>query len=236
MRVLCIEDDRNLASALSIAFEARQILVTCATNTDDGLHFASHFEFDLILLEWMMPDMHGAQFLQKLRTKGITTPLIVLGHALSSEERCLPFELGADDCVEKPFHFEELIARVNAIVRRARGSDRGALTFGSLTVDTDLKLVSVAGHRVHLTVKEYQTLECLALRRGRVVTKEILLSYLYGGMDEPGLKIIDVFICKIRRKLMPLSGGLDFIETTWGRGFTLRVPGAAEIGLKDAVA
>jgi len=121
-------------------------------------------------------------------------------------------------------HKDELVARIHAIVRRSKGHAQSVISTGDLLVNLDQKTVEVAGERVHLTGKEYQMLELLSLCRGTTLTKEMFLNHLYGGMDEPELKIIDVFICKLRKKLANASDGKNYIETVWGRGYVLREP------------
>jgi two-component system cell cycle response regulator CtrA len=124
----------------------------------------------------------------------------------------------------KPFHKDELVARIHAIVRRSRGHAQSVINTDDLCVNLDSKSVEINGSRVHLTSKEYQMVELLAMRKGSTLTKEMFLSHLYGGMDEPEMKIIDVFICKLRKKLANASGGKNYIETVWGRGYVLREP------------
>src|SRR6266566_6816332 len=130
----------------------------------------------------------------------------------------------------KPFHKDELVARIHAIVRRSKGHAQSVIQTGDLVVNLDTKTVEVNGARVHLTGKEYQMLELLALRKGATLTKEMFLNHLYGGTDEPEVKIIDVFICKIRKKLETASQGEHFIETVWGRGYRLGEPQRNEGG------
>ena len=124
----------------------------------------------------------------------------------------------------KPFHKDELVARIHAVVRRSKGHAQSVIKTGDVLVNLDAKTVEVAGQRVHLTGKEYQMLELLSLRKGTTLTKEMFLNHLYGGMDEPELKIIDVFICKLRKKLASATHGEHYIETVWGRGYVLRDP------------
>ena len=124
----------------------------------------------------------------------------------------------------KPFHKDELVARIHAIVRRSKGHAQSVIQTGGLIVNLDSKTVEVDGARVHLTGKEYQMLELLSLRKGTILTKEMFMNNLYGGMDEPGSKIIDVFMCKLRKKLSNASDGKEYIETAWGRGYVLREP------------
>jgi two-component system, cell cycle response regulator CtrA len=127
----------------------------------------------------------------------------------------------------KPFHREELVARIHAIIRRSKGHSQSMIRTGKVNVNLDAKTVDVENKTVHLTGKEYQMLELLSLRKGTTLTKEMFLNHLYGGMDEPELKIIDVFICKLRKKLAEATGGENYIETVWGRGYVLRDPVAA---------
>src|SRR4029078_1564539 len=147
------------------------------------------------------------------------------------EDKVRGLGFGADDYMTKPFHKDELVARIHAIVRRSKGHAQSCIQTGDLVVNLDTKTVEVGGQRVHLTGKEYQMLELLSLRKGTTLTKEMLLNHLYGGMDEPQIKIIDVFICKLRKKLATAAGGKNFIETVWGRGYVLR-EGAPEEDLR----
>jgi two-component system cell cycle response regulator CtrA len=160
--------------------------------------------------------------MRKLRVSKVKTPILILSGLAAIDDKIKGLGFGADDYMTKPFHKEELVARIHAIVRRSKGHAQSVITADDLSVNLDTKMVAIGGARVHLTAKEYQMLELLALRKGMTLTKEMFLSHLYGGMDEPEMKIIDVFICKLRKKLLSASGGKDYIETVWGRGYTLR--------------
>ena len=154
----------------------------------------------------------------------VNTPVMILSGNPDIEAKVKTLGYGADDYLTKPFHRDELVARIHAIIRRSKGHSQSVIRTGKINVNLDAKTVDVAGQAVHLTGKEYQMLELLSLRKGTTLTKEMFLNHLYGGMDEPELKIIDVFICKLRKKLQQATGGNHYIETVWGRGYVLRDP------------
>jgi len=154
----------------------------------------------------------------------VDTPILILSGDDDTERKLKGFGFGADDYLTKPFHREELVARIHAIIRRSKGHAQSIIKTGRIAVNLDAKTVDVSGNTVHLTGKEYQMLELLSLRKGTTLTKEMFLNHLYGGMDEPELKIIDVFICKLRKKLAEATSGENYIETVWGRGYVLRDP------------
>jgi two-component system cell cycle response regulator CtrA len=166
--------------------------------------------------------------LRSLRVSKVKTPILILTGLAGIEDKVRGLGFGADDYMTKPFHKDELVARIHAIVRRSRGHAQSVIQTGDLVVNLDTKTVEVNGARVHLTGKEYQMLELLSLRKGTTLTKEMFLNHLYGGMDEPEIKIIDVFMCKLRKKLAGAWNGKDYIETVWGRGYVLREPHADE--------
>jgi two-component system cell cycle response regulator CtrA len=168
--------------------------------------------------------MNGHEVLRQLRLSRIATPILILSGSDDTESKIKGFGFGADDYLTKPFHREELVARIHAIIRRSKGHSQSVIETGQIAVNMDAKTVSVENLSVHLTGKEYQMLELLSLRKGTTLTKEMFLNHLYGGMDEPELKIIDVFICKLRKKLSQATGGENYIETVWGRGYVLRDP------------
>jgi two-component system, cell cycle response regulator CtrA len=154
----------------------------------------------------------------------VKTPILILSGNAGMENKVKGLGLGADDYMTKPFHRDELLARIQAIVRRSQGHAESVVQIGDLVVNLDAKSVEIEDVRVRVTVKEYQMLELLSLRKATTVSKEMFLNQLYGGMDEPAMKIIDVFICKLRKKLAAASNGKDYIETVWGRGYQLREP------------
>ena len=205
--------------------------VYCTDMGEDGIDLAKLYDYDLILLDLNLPDMSGHEVLRQLRLARVETPILILSGMDDPENKLKGFGFGADDYLTKPFHREELVARIHAIVRRSKGHSQSVIRTGQVNVNLDAKTVDVDGKAVHLTGKEYQMLELLSLRKGTTLTKEMFLNHLYGGMDEPELKIIDVFICKLRKKLAEATGGQNYIETVWGRGYVLRdpTPAAARI-------
>jgi two-component system cell cycle response regulator CtrA len=210
--------------------------VYCTDLGEDGIDLAKLYDYDLILLDLNLPDMSGHDVLRQLRLARIETPILILSGADDTDSKLKGFGFGADDYMTKPFHREELVARIHAIIRRSKGHAQSTIRTGSVTVNLDDKTVDVEGRTVHLTGKEYQMFELLSLRKGTTLTKEMFLNHLYGGMDEPELKIIDVFICKLRKKLSEATGGQNYIETVWGRGYVLRDPAPVEVPRRLAAA
>jgi len=227
MRVLLIEDDSATAQSIELMLKSENFNVYTTDLGEEGVDLGKLYDYDIILLDLNLPDMSGYEVLRTLRVAKVKTPILILSGLAGIEDKVRG--LGADDYMTKPFHKDELVARIHAIVRRSKGHAQSVITTGDLTVNLDTKTVEVNAQRVHLTGKEYQMLELLSLRKGTTLTKEMFLNHLYGGMDEPELKIIDVFICKLRKKLAAATGGQNYIETVWGRGYVLREPDAHEI-------
>ena len=191
---------------------------------EEGIDLGKIYDYDIILLDLNLPDMSGFEVLRSLRISKVKTPTLILSGLGGIEDKVKGFGVGADDYMTKPFHREELVARIRAIVRRSKGHAQSVIQTDDLIVNLDTKTSEVNGARVHLTGKEYAMLELLSLRKGMTLTKEMFLNHLYGGIDEPEVKIIDVFMCKLRKKLAGASGGKNYIETVWGRGYVLRHP------------
>ncbi len=224
MRILLVEDDPTTSRSIELMLTHANLNVYCTDLGEDGIDLAKLYDYDLILLDLNLPDMSGHEVLRQLRLARIDTPILILSGADDTENKLKGFGFGADDYMTKPFHREELVARIHAIIRRSKGHAQSVIRTGRLCVNLDAKTVDVEGKTIHLTGKEYQMLELLSLRKGTTLTKEMFLNHLYGGMDEPELKIIDVFICKLRKKLAEATGGQNYIETVWGRGYVLRDP------------
>jgi len=224
MRILLVEDDPTTSKSVEMMLSNANLNVYATDLGEEGIDLARLYDYDLILLDLKLPDMNGHEVLRQLRLAKIETPTLILSGYDDAENKIKSFGFGADDYMTKPFHREELIARIHAIVRRSKGHAQSAIKTGKIQVNLDAKTVEADGQPVHLTGKEYQMLELLSLRKGTTLTEEMFLNHLYGGMDEPELKIIDVFICKLRKKLSQSTGGDNYIETVWGRGYVLRDP------------
>ena len=222
MRVLLIEDDSTMAKSIELILSAEGFNTYTTDMGEEGLDLGKLYDYDIIVLDLNLPDISGYEVLRKLRTARVDTPILILSGLAAPDNKVKGLGFGADDYLTKPFHREELIARIHAIVRRSKGHSQSMIATGKLMVNLDSRTVEVANQRVHLTGKEYGMLELLSLRKGTTLTKEMFLNHLYGGMDEPELKIIDVFICKLRKKLAAATGGEHYIETVWGRGYVLR--------------
>ncbi|MFV0299722.1 MAG: response regulator transcription factor CtrA [Paracoccus sp. (in: a-proteobacteria)] len=224
MRILLVEDDPSTARAIELMLTAANYNVFLTDMGEEGVDLAKLYDYDLILLDLDLPDMNGMEVLRHIRLSRIDTPILILTGSDDTESKLRGFGFGADDYMTKPFVREELVARIQAIIRRSKGHSQAVIQTGDLVVNLDSRSVEVNSKPVNLTGKEYQILELLSLRKGTTLTKEMFLNHLYGGMDEPELKIIDVFICKLRKKLSDALGGDNYIETVWGRGYVLRDP------------
>jgi two-component system, cell cycle response regulator CtrA len=228
MRVLLIEDDSATAQSIELMLKSESINVYTTDLGEEGIDLGKIYDYDIVLLDLNLPDMSGFDVLRKLRVSKVKTPILILSGLAGIDDKIKGLGFGADDYVTKPFHKDELVARIHAIVRRSKGHAQSVVQTGDLVVNLDTKTVEINGQSAHLTSKEYQMLELLSLRKGTTVSKEMFLNNLYSGMDEPEIKIIDVFICKLRKKLAHASSGKDYIETVWGRGYVLREPSVLE--------
>jgi two-component system cell cycle response regulator CtrA len=227
MRVLLIEDDGAMVRSIELMLRSEGLNIYTTDLGEEGIDLAKLYDYDLIVLDLTLPDMSGFEVLKSLRLAKVQTPVLILSGNAIVEAKVKALGFGADDYMTKPFHKDELVARIQAVVRRSKGHSQSVITTGKLTVNLDAKTVEANGQSVRLTGKEYQILELLSLRKGTTLTKEMFLNHLYGGMDEPEIKIIDVFICKLRHKLNVVCGE-HHIETVWGRGYVLRDPGGKD--------
>ncbi|ASG20938.1 MULTISPECIES: response regulator transcription factor CtrA [Nitrospirillum] len=227
MRVLVVEDDPSMAKSIQLMLKSEGFIVDITDLGEDGLEIGKLYDYDIIILDLMLPDIDGYEVLRRLRSARVTTPILILSGLTELDAKLKGLGFGADDYLTKPFDKRELLARMQAIVRRSKGHSESVIRTGALTVNLDTRSVEVSGQPLHLTGKEYGILELLSLRKGTTLTKEMFLNHLYGGMDEPELKIIDVFVCKLRKKLAQATDGSNYIETVWGRGYVLRDPNEA---------
>jgi two-component system, cell cycle response regulator CtrA len=228
MRVLLVEDDSATAASIELMLRSEGFICDTTDLGEDGLEIGKLYDYDIIILDLMLPDIDGYEVLRRLRAARVRTPILILSGLGELDHKIKGLGFGADDFLTKPFDRRELIARIQAIVRRSKGHSESVIRTGKLVVNLDSHVVEVDGQPLHLTGKEYGILELLSLRKGTTLTKEMFLNHLYGGMDEPELKIIDVFVCKLRKKLATATNGENYIETVWGRGYVLRDPGPGE--------
>ena len=224
MRVLLIEDDGATARSIELMLRSDGFNIYTTDLGEEGIDLGKLYDYDIIVLDLQLPDMSGFEVLKSLRLAKVKTPVLILSGNTIVEAKVKALGFGADDYMTKPFHKDELVARIHAVVRRAKGHSHSVIRTGWFSVNLDTRTVEVDNQRLNLTGKEYQILELLSLRKGTTLTKEMFLNHLYGGMDEPENKIIDVFICKLRKKLAVACNGAHCIETIWGRGYVLRDP------------
>ena len=196
----------------------------CAGLGEDGLKTARLYEYNLIVLDLVLPDIDGYEVLRRLRAARVETPILILSGLSDPDHKLKALRFSAGNYRTEPFDKAELVTRIQAIVQRSRMDSAPIIETGMLLVNLDTRAVVVNGYPLLLTDKEYSILELLSLRKGVTLTKDMFLNHLYGGMDEPELKIIDVFVCKLRKKLSSATGGENYIETVWGRGYVLRDP------------
>lgn len=222
MRVLLVEDDPSTSKAIELSLASEGIVCDTTELGEEGLDIGKIYDYDIIVLDLMLPDLDGYEVLRRFRAAKVQTPILILSGLTGPDQKIKGLGFGADDYLTKPFNKGELVARIHAIVRRSKGHAESIIRTGRLSVNLDTRSVEIAGSPLHLTSKEYGILELLALRKGTTLTKEMFLNHLYGGIDEPELKIIDVFVCKLRKKLAVAAGGDNYIETVWGRGYVLK--------------
>ncbi len=223
MRVLLVEDDASASKAITMMLGSQGAIVDQTDTGEEALELVKRYDYDIVVLDLILPDMEGFEVVRRMRSGRVETPVLILSGLNRPNAKVKGFGMGADDYITKPFDKDELIARVQAVIRRSKGYSQPVLRIGNLQLNLDSREVEADGSPVHLTGKEYAILELLVLRRGMVLTKEAFLNHLYGGIDEPEMKIIDVFICKLRKKLAQAGAG-SLIGTVWGRGYMMRDP------------
>lgn len=227
MRVLLVEDDASTSRGIQYILEGEGIIVDAVEFGVDGLEVCRLYDYDAMILDLMLPDIEGLEVIRRLRASSTKTPVIVLSGLVGANDKVKSLDMGADDYITKPFEKRELVSRLQAVIRRSKGYAESVINVGRLSVNLTNREVLVDGKPLRLTCKEYAILEVLCLRKGTTLTKEMFLNHLYGGVDEPEAKIIDVFICKLRRKLSDALDGENYIETIWGRGYSIKDVDAA---------
>lgn len=215
MRILVVEDEPDLLAGLARALRKQDYAVDTAADGEDGLHKALSTDYDVIVLDVMLPLIDGWEILKRLRqTK--STPVLMLTARDSSADRVRGLDSGADDYLAKPFDVPELLARLRALIRRSANQPRVTLSLGEILIDTAARTVTRAGEMVTLTAREYVLLEYLALHRGAVITRTDLYEHLFDENEATRSNILDVHVFNLRKKL-----GQDFIQTRRGHGYTL---------------
>jgi two-component system cell cycle response regulator CtrA len=224
MRVLLIEGDTATARSIELMLSRYGFKIFTTDLGEEGINLGKLFDYDIIVLDLQLPDLSGFEVLKALRLSKVRTPVLSLSENAIVGTKVKALDWGADDFITKPFHRDEFVARIHALVRRSKGHSQASVTTGKFTVHLEVKTVEVDGIRLNLTPMEYQVLELLSLRKNTTVTKEMFFDHLYDGKNEPDTKIVDVFICKLRKKLARFCNGEHCIETVWGRGYVLRDP------------
>jgi two-component system cell cycle response regulator CtrA len=233
MRALVVDDDPVSAKLIQKTIEPGNFIVELTDSGEDALELAKLYDFDIIVLDLRLPDIDGIEVVRRMRAAEVNAPVLILSGVGDRQQKVRGLLVGADDYLTKPFDKEELAARLQAIVRRSKGHANSVIRTGRMTVNLSTRTVEIDGRPLHVTAKEYAILELLSLRKGMTLTKEMFLDHLYGGMDEPEQKIVDVFICKLRKKIAAVTDNEHGIETVWGRGYTLKDPGSSPMHLAE---
>ena len=229
MHILLVEDNISTAKSVQLNLSNAGHNVTHTTSGEESVELVELYDYDAVLMDIDLEDISGIEALRELRLRKDATPVIILSGTTDVDVKIQALAAGADDYMTKPFHKEELMARITAVVRRSRGHVDSIIRTGPIALNLNTRSAEVSGRQIHLTPSEYKMLELLSLRKNTVLTKEACLNHLYNGLSEPEPKIIDVFICKLRKKIAGAAGGESQIETVWGGGYMLRDAKAAQL-------
>jgi two-component system OmpR family response regulator len=213
MRLLVVEDEPDLQNLLARALRGQGYAVDTADDGEQGLYKAQTWDYDAIVLDWMLPKLHGLSLLRELRRKK-RTPVLLLTARDATDDRVSGLDSGADDYLVKPFEIKELLARLRAIIRRSSGITSNIISIGEIQIDTGSHIVRRNGEAILLTAREYALVELLALRRGKLVTRQVLYDHLFDENDDTLSNLIEVHVSNVRKKL-----GKDFISTRRGAGY-----------------
>jgi DNA-binding response OmpR family regulator len=223
MRVLLIEDSERLQHSLGTGLRKSGFAVDIAGDGTNGLWFAKSHDYDVIVLDLMLPGMDGLTLLRELRKAGRDTHVLILTAKDTVDDRVRGLSAGADDYLIKPFAFEELVARIRALARRAHGTKNPTITIGDLKIDTAARTASRGGRAVELSPREYALLEYLALRIGSVVSRTEIEAHIYDDRAEPMSNVVDATVYALRKKI-DAPGEPSLIRTRRGMGYELRAP------------
>jgi len=226
MRVLVVDDDPVSTSLVEAVLGQDDCVVESTDQGEEALERLGRYDYDAVVLDLRLGDMEGGRVLRRLRGMGVSVPVLILSSLDDRNAKIQALFDGADDYLTKPLDKAWFLARLKTLVRRSKGHSSSEIRVGRLALDLASRTVRVDDQPLKVTTKEYAILELLALRRGTTLSKEVFLDHLYGGRDEPEQKIIDVFICKLRKKIAAVAGDAGGIETVWGRGYVLREPAA----------
>jgi len=221
VRILIVEDEHVLNQQIQAFFLEKGFVVDIAETAGDGLYLAKEFPVDVAIIDIGLPDFSGIELIARLRKGGVNLPVLLLTARSRWQDKVEGLEAGADDYLAKPFHYEELLARVNALLRRSQGKAHPVLTFANIELDSLSQDITVAGKKVELTAYEYKVLEYLLFRKGEVVSKSVLTEHIYDEDFDRDSNVIEVFIGRLRKKIDP-QGLTKPIETLRGRGY--RIP------------
>ncbi len=221
MKILIVEDDTVIADAIGITLSQAGYHHMHAKSIEEALNELGHNHVDAVLLDINLPDGDGTRLTRLIRKSHLPAPILVISENSRVDNRITALSAGADGYLTKPFDRFELLAHLEAI-RRANGHASALISAGNLTLDLNRNMITIDGKFVPLTQKEYQIVQLLCMRKGTVLSKEAFISHIYGGIDEPDSKIIDVFICKLRRKLEKSGLRKATIDTVWGQGYVLK--------------
>jgi len=224
MKLLLIEDDDNLREVLEKRLKEEGFVVETADNGEDGLYLGREFEFDTAIIDLGLPRVSGMEVIQTLRSEEKSYPILVLTARGSWQDKVMGLDAGADDYLVKPFHFPELLARVNALVRRSAGYSTPELTCGYISLNTSSGEVKSEEKLIDLTSYEYKVLEYLMLHQGEVISKSTLTEHIYHQDYDRDSNVIEVFVGRLRRKIQSSNHEQKVIETLRGRGYRMRPP------------
>jgi two-component system response regulator PhoP len=220
MRILVVEDEVKLCEQIQQFFADKGFAVDTAHTGRDGYYMGKEYPIDAAVIDIGLPDFSGIELIKRLRKDKVTVPILILTARSRWQEKVEGLEAGADDYLVKPFHYEELQARINALIRRSAGLAHPILTHNNIELDTVAQEVTVSGSKLELTAYEYKVLEYLMFRKGEVISKSVLTAHIYDEDFERDSNVLEVFIGRLRKKLDP-DGTLKPIETLRGRGYMI---------------